>query len=208
MPSTFTPDFKRINDKYTLFIYLISQLLPALQNQVVFQLTNLRTAFDAHFLILYHTELLTSQSHTTSGTCEAISVIKFFTISYKFDASFYQLLASCTPLCKIIAVAILTNIISLMLGKWLSCQWLCAHCTSEAFWVVHIAIMLYWSSFYRLITPDTDLQNKFQHVINQFVTPVNFFFFGMKYDVKIIDIFSGCSSQANTTLNLSFLSAM
>ena len=163
--------------------------MPALQNQVVFQLTNLRTAFDAHFLILYHTELLTSQSHTTSSTREAISMIKFFTISYKFDTSFYQLFASCTPLCKIIAVAILTNITSLMLGKWLSCQWLCANCTSEAFWVVHVAIMLYWSSFYRLITPDTDLQNKFQHVINQFVTPVKFFFLVWSVTLKLLIYF-------------------
>jgi len=41
-------------------------------------------------------------------------------ISYKLDTSFYQLLAGCTLLGIIIAVAILTDVVSLVLGEGLS----------------------------------------------------------------------------------------
>jgi len=41
-------------------------------------------------------------------------------ISYKLDTSFYQLLTGCTLLGIIIAVAILTDVVSLMLGEGLS----------------------------------------------------------------------------------------
>lgn len=80
----------------------------------------LRTAFYADFFTVYYPELLSSKRNTTLCTYEAISVKELLIISYKLDTSFYQLLAGCTLLGIIIAVAILTDVVSLVLGEGLS----------------------------------------------------------------------------------------